>query len=415
VSVTKKEEGDAMQTSCDGLERELADSRKRLRTVLEEHQISLEELKATNEELQSAHEKLEVSNEELRSMNEALQSANAALNAKIEELDRANGELANLHESLQIAMVFLDKDLLIRRFTAASSEVLNLIPADRGRPLTDISSTLALGDLEKDLRTVLREQTPIERRVSRGDGSRHYLMRIRPFWTVAKQLDGVFITFFDVSQSVRAEQRQRTLVSELNHRVRNMLATVIAIARQSARYSASPELFIDDFVGRIQALSQAYTLVARESWGDVLLSDLIKEEMATFRQETGDRATLSGPQAWLKPRAALAFGLVFHELVTNAVRFGSLSSPAGRVGVSWAVEPYDGRQALHLSWRERGGPEVGEPARRGFGTQLIRREVEHDLDGSARIDFAPTGVEVVLTVPLNPDLLRLGGASGSPH
>jgi two-component system CheB/CheR fusion protein len=324
------------------LEQDLRDTRERLQATIEEYESAVEELKSSNEELQSmneelqsTNEELETSKEELQSVNEELQTVNSELNAKVDEVDRANSDLRNVFESTQIATIFLDHSLVIRTFTPAVAGIFNLISSDRGRPLTDIVSHLAdTGNLKRDIQSVLEHGNPIERRVHRSDGSSHYLMRILPYRSRSNAIEGVLVTFVNVTTMVKAEEQQRTLVEELNHRVRNMLAVIGAIANQTLAKTSDPAEFTDSFLGRIQSMGKAYDLVSREQWGEVSLRDILDNELRPPTEERDDRIKLGGPEVAFAPRQALALGLVFHELATNALKYGALSKPSGRVAVT---------------------------------------------------------------------------------
>jgi len=194
------------ESSEEQLHRELRDTRERLQATVEEYESALEELKAANEEmvsvneeLQSTNEELETSKEELQSVNEELHTVNTELNSKIDELDRANSDLRNLFESTQIATVLLDGELIIRSFTPAVTTIFNLISTDRGRPLTDIASHVETGDLRRDIRMVLERGQTIERSVVRSDKSAQYLMRILPYRGRNNVIEGVLLTFFDLT------------------------------------------------------------------------------------------------------------------------------------------------------------------------------------------------------------------------
>src|SRR5262249_6336432 len=154
-----------------------------------------EELLSVNEELQSTNEELETSKEELQSVNEELQTVNTELNNKIEEVDRANTDLQNLFQSTQIATIFLDRNLVIRSFTPAVTRIFNLIPGDRGRPLTDIVSRLDHQDLETDMRAVFDSGETVERSVSLAGEDGYYLARILPYRGNDNVIDGVVVTF----------------------------------------------------------------------------------------------------------------------------------------------------------------------------------------------------------------------------
>jgi two-component system CheB/CheR fusion protein len=312
------------------LERELRDTRERLQSTIEEYETAVEELKSSNEELQSineelqsTNEELETSKEELQSVNEELHTVNAELNSKVDEVDRAHSDLRNLFDSTQIATIFLDRDLFIRSFTPAVTLLFNLISSDRGRPLTDIASQLQDGDLRRDVETVLERGEPIERNVRRADEKAEYLMRVLPYRNHSQVIDGVVVTFVDISKMVEAEAQQRTLVEELNHRVRNMLTVVNAIAKQTLAQTRSPEEFAAALDGRIQAMAVSHSLVSRENWKEVSLRDIITEQLNPHQLGPGERVEISGPDVLMKPTAALALGLVVHELTTNAAKHGA--------------------------------------------------------------------------------------------
>jgi len=397
------------------VEQELRDTRERLQATIEEYESAVEELKSSNEELQSmneelqsTNEELETSKEELQSVNEELQTVNSELNAKVDEVDRANSDLRNVFESTQIATIFLDHHLVIRSFTPAVAGIFNLISSDRGRPLTDIVSHLAdTGDLKRDIQSVLENGHPIDRRVHRKDGAAHFLMRILPYRGRNNLIDGVLITFVNVTNIVQAEAQQRTLVEELNHRVRNMLTVVGAIANQTLSKSETPELFTEAFLGRIHSMAKSYDLVSREQWGEVSLNELVSTVLDSYARERADRIKLGGPDIAFAPPQALALGLIFHELVTNAVKYGALGTNEGAVSVTWGVE----KSRLIVRWLERDGAKVRKPGRKGFGTELIERELKSALGGRVTFDYAPEGIEVQLSIPYDAKYVAGAGRS----
>ncbi|MBF0305176.1 MAG: PAS domain-containing protein [Alphaproteobacteria bacterium] len=208
------------------LESELRLSRERLRTAIEELETSNEELKSSNEEmmsmneeLQSANEELETSKEELQSINEELETVNTELRHKLAELSHANSDLQNLFESTQIATIFLGNDLRIRNFTPATQAIFRLIDGDRGRPLTDLASRFPLQELNAEAGNVARTLVPMEREISYGGDGPDLLMRIMPYRTVNNAIDGVVLTFIDVTRLKRAERR----VAESEARYRAVL------------------------------------------------------------------------------------------------------------------------------------------------------------------------------------------------
>ncbi len=389
------------------LDRELRDTREQLQLLNEEHETALEELRSSNEELhsvneelQSSNEELETSKEEIQSVNEELHTVNAQLSSKVDELDRANSDLRNLFESTRVATVFLDQHLIIRAFTPEVAGIYNLIPSDRGRPLTDIVSRLDYDGLREDVLQVLHSLEPLERRVSREDGTAHYLLRVLPYRTPDSKVDGSLVTFVDVTRIVQAEQHQRLLVDELNHRVKNMLAVVISLATQTLKRAGTLEEFSGVFLGRVHALTAAYALLSRESWSSVSLQEIVAEELRPFMASDRINIRIAGPAVPLDPRGALALGMAIHELATNAAKYGALSVSEGDVAVTWAVERKGDEGSLVLDWVEQNGPPVTPPDKRGFGTVLIERGLAHDLFGEANVQFLPEGVRATLRAPL---------------
>lgn len=195
----------------------------------------------------------------------------------------------------------------------------------------------------------------------------------------------------DASAAARAasEAHLQLLVNELNHRVKNTLATVQSLIWQTLRSTDVNDEVRKRLDARIMALSAAHNVLTRENWESALLRDIADEALAPFRGATAGRLSVEGPPVRVAPRAALAIAMALHELATNALKYGALSNDAGRVELRW--EPV-GEDRLRLTWRERGGPPVARPVRKGFGSRLIERGLAHDLGGSVRIDYDPAGV-----------------------
>jgi two-component sensor histidine kinase/GAF domain-containing protein len=200
----------------------------------------------------------------------------------------------------------------------------------------------------------------------------------------------------DITDRKRDEARQRLLINELNHRVKNTLATVQSIAAQTLRNASSLPRAREDFENRLLALSRAHDILTRRTWEGASVGEICG---AATEAHGSDRFDLSGPDLNLAPQTALSLSLALHELATNAAKYGALSVPAGRVAVAWALE---GRR-LRLTWRERGGPPVAPPGRKGFGSRLIERGLARELGGEARLTFAPEGVVCEVVAPLAGD------------
>jgi two-component system CheB/CheR fusion protein len=404
----KRRKGKPRDGDLDQLERELRETRERLQAMAEGYETAIEELKSSNEEmvsineeLQSTNEELETSKEELQPVNEELQTVNHELSVKIEELDRVNSDLQNLYESTEIATIFLDRNLIIRSFTPAVTRLFNLIPDDRGRPLTDIAHQLDYPDLPQDIQQVFGSRQPLERRVNRRDGDAHYIVRALPYWTGSNKVEGAVLTFSDVTTLSQAEEQQRVLVAELNHRVRNMLTVIVGIANQTLKRAESAESFGKAFLDRLHAMARSYELVSRDEWSEVSLLDVARQQIEPHLSDRRDRIVLDGPSVSLTPKLALSLGMIVHELATNAAKYGSLSVPNGSLELAWSLESRSGGQThLVIDWTERGGPALKKTDRRGLGLTLIERETSHGLDGKARIEFEESGLRVNLRIPL---------------
>lgn len=210
---------------------------------------------------------------------------------------------------------------------------------------------------------------------------------------------GIFVQGHDVTDTVLSAQRQRLMIDELNHRVKNTLATIQSIAMQTARSHEDPRTFAESFQARLMSLSHTHDLLTRSHWEGAGLRDVLEHETSAHGAA---RISLNGPELALGPAAALSLGMIFHELATNAAKYGALSTPDGRVFVDWTIANQTSR-ILTVTWRETGGPAVEAPTRKGFGSRLIERNVRHDLAGDAKLSYASNGFSAELSIPLDRD------------
>jgi PAS domain S-box-containing protein len=197
----------------------------------------------------------------------------------------------------------------------------------------------------------------------------------------------------DVTERKEREEKERLLMREINHRAKNMLSVVDAIAHQTA--TRSPEDFVERFSERVQALSASQDLLVRNEWTGVDLADLVRAEVAHFADLIGSRIAMHGPKLRVNPASAQAVGLALHELSTNAGKYGALSTDTGRLDICWAV---DG-DTFVMNWTEREGPPVSAPGQRGFGTVVMQAMVERSVGGKVDLNYAPSGLTWRLTCP----------------
>lgn len=211
----------------------------------------------------------------------------------------------------------------------------------------------------------------------------------------------VYGVHFDVTERRTAEERQRLLLREINHRVKNTLATVQALATQTVRHSRQPREFLEAFSGRLQALGLAHGLLSDKEWHGIRLKDLIQLQVMPFDDKGAPRIDLSGEDILLSPDQALALGLILYELASNALKYGSLSVSEGKVDLSWVTEETGDAPRISIFWKESGGPAVKPPEHHGFGSILIQRSLGKVLSSNVKHEFRPDGVSAEISMPLD--------------
>jgi PAS domain S-box-containing protein len=244
----------------------------------------------------------------------------------------------------------------------------------------------------------------IEKRFIRRDG-RMIWMGVRS--STVRDPSGKFLygvrVVQDITERKEAEARQKLLIDELNHRVKNTLATVQSLAAQTARGTQSTEEFHQAFEGRLIALSHAHDQLTRQHWQSADLRDIVKGATGPHLSRPDEQIAIQGEAITVSPRMALTMALVLHELTTNAAKYGALSAPEGRIEIGWRVGQRAPRSPLlHIEWRERNGPPVEAPAKPGFGSRFIQGSVTTELRGTVRMNFNPDGLHCAIDVPLDP-------------
>lgn len=269
-------------------------------------------------------------------------------------------------------------------------------PANR-RSLSDTEwiGRIHAGDRDQFVATLTarrRDKQPLaaEIRVAWPDGTIRW---ISIHGSVVRRADGTPYgsvgVVRDITDRIAAAERAKLLLNELHHRVRNTFATVLAVANQTARSSASIDTFLPVFQSRVVALSRAHDLLAREKWSGTDLADLVVAIVRPDESAGRPQIAIDGPRHELNPAQALSLTLALHELATNARKYGALSVPAGTVSIGWRLTDTG---TVALQWTERDGPPVHPPTRQGFGTRLLDEAFGHSLGGSTRLEFEPAGV-----------------------
>jgi len=301
------------------------------------------------------------------------------------------------------AVLVCDRNGIITHANAASGIVYAGDPI--GQAFADIiplvfrdATALLQAD---DMIATVTSGTPmrgIEAVASNAPRVKDYLVSAAPLRVAGNRISGAVITMVDLSQRKAAEKQQNLLMRELDHRVKNILAMVVSISARTASNTDTVHAFQKAFSNRIQALAATHTLLLDNSWSSLRLRDIVMSEFAPYIEAAADQIVVEGLNVAVTPRAAIAFGLIVHELTTNAVKYGALSQQGGRVTVRALGRDEAANGALVVEWRESGGPQVTVPERKGFGHTVITRSLRYS-GGGAAMDFDPSGLVCRLSIP----------------
>ncbi|MGE3651903.1 MAG: sensor histidine kinase, partial [Reyranellaceae bacterium] len=301
--------------------------------------------------------------------------------------------LAAIVSSSNDAIVSKTLDGIIVSWNAAATRILGYTAEEMiGRHITTIIP-LELRQEETEIIAKLRRGERIghfDTRRLRKDGSLVDLsITVSPVRDRQGRIVGASKVARDISERKRAEELQRRLFDELNHRVKNTLATVQALATQTMRGERSLDEARQVFQGRLMALSATHDQLSLNAWKEADFATVVTQTLKPFRK----RIDVSGPAVMLRPREAVTWGMVLHELATNAAKYGALSQPEGRADIAWTTLP---EQRLELRWRESGGPLCVAPQRKGFGTRFVERAAANDLAGRCVFEYRPEGLYIVI-------------------
>ncbi|MBB3951317.1 PAS domain S-box protein [Aureimonas jatrophae] len=320
--------------------------------------------------------------EEQRQNEERLRFALRAGRLGAWTLDLPSGRLTVSEEARRIFGVAADAPFDGASFRDA------LVPADRTDWDDALERSTARGG---DLDIVLSLRHP--------DGRRRWIeVRGQPSHRADGEVLGFAGVLQDVTERVRAERHGKLMTKELNHRVKNTLATVISIVGQTLRATEDRDEALGLVNSRILALSNVHNVLTDENWEGVALSQVVEVTTKAFGGGPRNRVSMSGPPVRLRPRSALAIALALHELATNAAKYGALSPAGGSVAVAWHIVD---DETLHLTWRESSNEPVTPPTRRGFGLRLIERALVAETEGSAHLEWPAEGLVFEMTAPLS--------------
>jgi len=320
--------------------------------------------------------------------------------------DRKRGEEANaLHASTVLsstdAIFSIDPDLIIKTWNGGAERLYGYTAAEAiGQPLKMICP-----DELREEQSGLYAQTMKGKAVLLETVRRHKDGRLipvgisgSPILAADGRVTGVAAVHRDMTENRAFKEHLGFTLRELSHRTKNLLAVVQGLARMIARRSGSLDEFEIRFRGCIQALAHSHDLLVQHDWKGATLQELLRVQLAPFGGLDTKKIRIDGPEVFLTPPAMQSLGLVMHELATNATKHGALSTPAGSVAIDWTRDPAD--YGVTMVWRERNGPPVAEPTRKGFGQVMFER-IGASLDGSITTDFRPEGFVCTVTVAAN--------------
>ena len=309
-------------------------------------------------------------------------------------------------DTVQSPLLVLDQDCCI---LSASRSFFETFKVNRDETIGQSLFKLGNGQWDiPELRLLLKDVVPksvvVEGYEVEHDfpnlGRRRMILTARRLFHPDNNSTTLLLSMEDATTRLQREEERELLLGELRHRVKNLLGVVLALARQTEAAGRTGEEYRDAFLGRFEALVQAHALTSAEE-GDGDLHGLVSSSLQPYAADLTMITVAAGPTVMLAPAQILPLALILHELATNAIKYGALSAPQGRVEVDWEIDPDERRLRLH--WRELGGPPVEPPARRGFGSRLIDFAATHELGGTAELTFASNGLTSTIEIPLRQD------------
>lgn len=328
--------------------------------------------------------------------------------AVVEGFRKDLGPFVVAGETTRMAMVFTDAKAAGNPIIFANDAFLSLTGHERKEVLGQSFNFLmahaadaeALAKIQAEFEG--KSDGGVEINYRRKDGSEFWAgLLISPVRDEAGDIVQYFASFVDLTKHKDEEAQSKMLIDELNHRVKNTLSTVQSIVWQALRTASDPEAIRSSIESRLFALSRSHDLLTRENWHSAGLRDVIHDAMEPFVVADGREARLviTGENIRFPPKAALALGIAFNELATNAVKYGAFSNSAGSVFIDWNLEHTPEGSRLVLKWQEKGGPPVKPPSRKGFGSQVLERGLAHEMEGVVQLAYLPGGLVCTINIP----------------
>ncbi|NGN45055.1 PAS domain S-box protein [Mesorhizobium sp. CGMCC 1.15528] len=328
--------------------------------------------------------------------------------ADVESFRKDLGPFVVAAETTRMAMVFTDAKEPANPIIFVNDAFLELTGYDREEVLGQSFNFLMARGTDSD--SLARIEVAFAGQYTGGseicyrrkDGSEFWsAILVSPVRDDSGNIVQHFASFVDLTDHKQEQAQSRMLIDELNHRVKNTLATVQSIVWQALRNTSDPLVIRESIESRLFALSRSHDLLTVEKWEGAGLRDLIKAALEPFGVANGrsEHFVITGRNIRVSPKVTLALGIAFHELATNAVKYGAFSNKIGSVLISWVIEPSPEGNRLILSWQEKDGPRVIPPTRKGFGSRVIERGLAHELEGAVHLDYPPDGVVCTINFP----------------
>jgi PAS domain S-box-containing protein len=329
------------------------------------------------------------------------------LRASEEALRRRTTQFETLLNEAPVGVYLVDADFKIQAVNPTALPVFGDIPDLLGRDFDEVIRILWPKDHADEVVRLFRHTLETGEPYARSEHieerrdrkmKEYYEWRINRI-PLPEGRYGVVCYFRDISAQVRARQQRELLINELNHRVKNTLATVQSIAAQTLKGSAVPAVVKNALESRLLSMAGAHDVLTQQNWEGADLRNIVEKALSPFMAPRRE-FDVNGPDIRLLPKSALAVAMAVHELATNAAKYGALSNGSGRISVRWAIAEPDAPH-LQIVWTETGGPKVAAPSRKGFGSRLIERGLAGQLGGEAMIDYRETGVICKIMAPLS--------------
>ena len=331
-----------------------------------------------------------------------------AAEGEVEEVRQEGGPFVVAAEETRMPMVFMDAKSPDAPIIFANDSFFDLTGYGRDEVLgRSFNFMMAQGADPKALARVEAafkgtDEHSSEVSYRRKDGSKFWAaLFISPVRDESGDVIQYFASFIDLTRHYEEQAQSRMLIDELNHRVKNTLTTVQSIVSQALRNASDPAEIRQAIESRLFALSRSHDLLTRENWESAGLLDIVNAALEPFGVANGrsERFKVTGENVRFPPKTVLALGIAFHELATNAVKYGALSGETGCVRVAWTIQQGNDGNRLILRWSEEGGPSVTPPTKKGFGSRVNERGLAIELGGTTRLEYRPDGVICTIDIP----------------